>query len=156
MNVPLPLADVLALLEQRSSADIESPWVARSEVMAGSQRVLYLCRPCGHHWAQDWALVAWWEWGANPGTGYFAQRHAEVLRDPHTGAAPPAWPEPPALCPQCNQPVREAVWVKGEFRPDIACGERCREATGSLCRCLCGGAHHGEAWLKVGTPDKEG
>ena len=46
----------------------------------------------------------------------------------------------------CRRGMR-AVLIEGHDRPNIRCGDICRNATGYACRCSCGGRNHGrEDW----------
>lgn len=61
----------------------------------------------------------------------------------------------PDACPGCgdngepasffSKPRVTADPVYGEHRPSVACGDLCKQATGSECKCACGGKNHGIA-----------
>jgi len=55
-------------------------------------------------------------------------------------------------CPDCNRYMTGEI-VKGQIRPEIKCGGKCRSSVGPACECSCGGENHGMAY-SIGGKDE--
>lgn len=59
-------------------------------------------------------------------------------------------------CPSCWKVFASVRTVRGEIRPDEACGDACKFARGESCSCSCGGAAHGTKRTNPGTRASRG
>ena len=103
------------------------------ETATGTQRIIFHCRTkgCKQVFAYDYLVIPSGKWNS-------------FLRHDETGKR--IWSNE-EVCPGCGFRPFVAHEVVGKVT-EHTCGAKCRNAKGPICDCSCGGAHHGEGFLR--------
>ena len=121
-------------------------FVARESVSGGQQRFMFRCGECRKVWARDYERTERWTYGLwKNGFPFASLSSTEYVRQ-EAGTDFYHSDRHENLC-ICGRVTRDRYTVVGKMDPDAPCNDSCREAVGPTCRCICGGARHGEKWL---------